>query len=257
MESVRLVPTGSPPRVPKSLSPTSIRMASSEFQTISTPWGWPSTSPSRTTSAPLPTSPAAPTARSTSGSATPVTPVRRKTATSPMTRLWDLSWRLHVMSHVYAAREVLPAMLERGDGYLLQTASVVALALHPDKAAYSVTKHAALGLSEWLAATYRPKGIKVSCFCPGPMLTPMLLSDGIPADHPMLKTPRRRTRWRTVWSARSTPSVFSSSTRRWARIVCRQGGRLRTVDRSLQCRLSTRNSLTQVLTVSCSLRRDH
>lgn len=102
-------------------------------------------------------------------------------------RLWDLGWRLHVMSHVYAAREVLPSMLVRSDGYLLQTASVVALALHPDKAAYSVTKHAALGLSEWLAATYRPKGIKVSCFCPGPMLTPMLLSDGIPADHPMLQ----------------------------------------------------------------------
>jgi NAD(P)-dependent dehydrogenase (short-subunit alcohol dehydrogenase family) len=101
--------------------------------------------------------------------------------------LWDLNWRLHVMSHVYAAREVLPSMLERGDGYLLQTASVVALALHPDKPAYSVTKHAALGLSEWLAATYRPKGIKISCFCPGPMLTPMLLSDGVPADHPILR----------------------------------------------------------------------
>ena len=102
-------------------------------------------------------------------------------------RLWDLNWRLHVMSHVYAAREVLPSMLERGDGYLLQTSSVVALALHPDKPAYSVTKHAALGLADWLAATYRPKGIKVSCFCPGPMLTPMLVSDGIPSDHPMLQ----------------------------------------------------------------------
>ncbi|KKC06951.1 SDR family NAD(P)-dependent oxidoreductase [Mycobacterium nebraskense] len=101
--------------------------------------------------------------------------------------LWDLSWRLHVMSHVYAARQVLPSMLERGDGYLLQTASVVALTTHPDKAAYAVTKHAALAFSEWLAMTYRPKGIKVSCFCPGPMLTPMLMSDGIPADHPALQ----------------------------------------------------------------------
>ncbi|MGZ4510532.1 MAG: SDR family NAD(P)-dependent oxidoreductase [Mycobacterium sp.] len=101
--------------------------------------------------------------------------------------LWDLSWRLHVMSHVYAARQVLPSMLERGDGYLLQTASVVALTTHPDKAAYAVTKHAALAFSEWLAMTYRPKGIKISCFCPGPMLTPMLMSDGIPADHPALQ----------------------------------------------------------------------
>jgi NAD(P)-dependent dehydrogenase (short-subunit alcohol dehydrogenase family) len=102
--------------------------------------------------------------------------------------LWELTWRLHVMSHVYAAREVLPSMLERGDGYLLQTASVVALATQPDKAAYSVTKHAALALAEWLATTYRPKGIKVSCFCPGAMLTPMLLSNDFPADHPILQT---------------------------------------------------------------------
>jgi short-subunit dehydrogenase len=64
---------------------------------------------------------------------------------------------------------------------------VVALATHPDKAAYAVTKHAALAFSEWLALTYRPRGIKVSCFCPGPMLTPMLLSDGIPADHPVVQ----------------------------------------------------------------------
>jgi NAD(P)-dependent dehydrogenase (short-subunit alcohol dehydrogenase family) len=102
--------------------------------------------------------------------------------------IWELSWQLHVMSHVHAVRTVLPAMLERGEGYLLQTASVVALAIQPDKAAYTVTKHAALALAEWLAATYRPRGIKVSCFCPGPMLTPMLLANDFPADHPMLKT---------------------------------------------------------------------
>ena len=101
--------------------------------------------------------------------------------------LWDLSWRLHVMSHVYAVRQMLPSMLQRGDGYLLQTASVVAMATHPDKAAYAVTKHAALALSEWLALTYRPKGIKVSCFCPGAMRTPMLMANGIPADHPAVK----------------------------------------------------------------------
>ncbi len=101
--------------------------------------------------------------------------------------LWELNWRLHVMSHVYAVRQMLPSMLQRGDGYLLQTASVVAMATHPDKAAYAVTKHAALAFSEWLALTYRPKGIKVSCFCPGPMLTPMLMADGIPGDHPVVR----------------------------------------------------------------------
>jgi NAD(P)-dependent dehydrogenase (short-subunit alcohol dehydrogenase family) len=106
----------------------------------------------------------------------------------PQDDVWDLSWQLHVMSHVHAAREVLPAMLERGDGYLLQTASLVALATQPDKAAYSVTKHGALALAEWLAISYRSRGIKVSCFCPGAMLTPMLLSNDYPPDHPVLTT---------------------------------------------------------------------
>ena len=100
---------------------------------------------------------------------------------------WELGWNLHVMAHVYAAREVLPSMLERGDGYLLQTASIVSLSAQVDKASYSVTKHAALALAEWLAITYRPKGVKVSCFCPGPMLTRMLLSNELPDDHPVLK----------------------------------------------------------------------
>lgn len=98
---------------------------------------------------------------------------------------WEAAWGLHVMSHVYAAREVLPSMLERGDGYLLQTSSVIALAMEADKAAYTVTKHAALSLAEWLAVTYRKRGIKVSCFCPGPMETPMLLEGYPDPDHPV------------------------------------------------------------------------
>ena len=100
--------------------------------------------------------------------------------------LWDLMWRLHVLSHLHAAREVLPSMIDRGDGYLLQTASSVALGTQPEKAAYSVTKHAALALSEWLAVQYRGLGVKVSCFCPGPMLTRMLLSNEFAPGHPAL-----------------------------------------------------------------------
>ena len=100
---------------------------------------------------------------------------------------WELAWGLHVMSHVYAARAVLPSMVERGDGYLLQTASNVALSTQAEKAAYSVTKHAALALSEWLAVHYRPKGVKVSCFCPGAMNTRMLRSNGFPDDSPIMQ----------------------------------------------------------------------
>lgn len=62
------------------------------------------------------------------------------------------------MAHVYAARAVLPEMLEWGEGYLPQTALAVALSLRVDKANYTVTKHAALGRSEWLAANFRPNG---------------------------------------------------------------------------------------------------
>lgn len=100
--------------------------------------------------------------------------------------LWDLMWRLHVLSHLNAAHEVLPSMIARGDGYLVSTASSVALAVQPEKAAYSVTKTAALALAEWLAVQYRPLGVKVSCFCPGPMLTRMLLSNEFAPDHPVL-----------------------------------------------------------------------
>jgi len=101
--------------------------------------------------------------------------------------IWDMTWRLHVMSHVFAARAVLPEMVARGEGYLLQTASGVALALQLDKVAYSVTKHAALTLCEWLAAHYRPKGVRVSCFCPGPMNTRMFRSNAFSPDHPTVK----------------------------------------------------------------------
>src|SRR5690606_24723023 len=92
-----------------------------------------------------------------------------------------------VMSSVYAARAVLPEMVERGEGYLLQTASGVAFGLQLDKATYSVTKHASLTLCEWLAAHYRPKGVRVSCFCPGPMNTRMLRSNEFGDDHPVMK----------------------------------------------------------------------
>jgi NAD(P)-dependent dehydrogenase (short-subunit alcohol dehydrogenase family) len=99
---------------------------------------------------------------------------------------WNLMWNLHVMAHVYAVRAVLPSMLERGDGYLLQTASSVALSTQVDKVTYSVTKHAALALAEWLAVQFRPQGIKVSCFCPGPMMTQMLRSNDFADDHPVM-----------------------------------------------------------------------
>jgi NAD(P)-dependent dehydrogenase (short-subunit alcohol dehydrogenase family) len=90
---------------------------------------------------------------------------------------WQRIWDVNVMAHVYAARAVLPAMLARGSGYLLQTVSAAGLLSIPGSAPYAVTKHAALALAEWLAFTYGDQGIKVSAVCPLGVRTQMLLKD--------------------------------------------------------------------------------
>jgi NAD(P)-dependent dehydrogenase (short-subunit alcohol dehydrogenase family) len=79
---------------------------------------------------------------------------------------WDRIWRVNVLAHVYAARAVVPHMLERGEGYLLNTASAAGLLTLIGHAPYAVTKHAAVALAEWLAITYGERGLRVSCLCP-------------------------------------------------------------------------------------------
>jgi NAD(P)-dependent dehydrogenase (short-subunit alcohol dehydrogenase family) len=87
---------------------------------------------------------------------------------------WDVTWRVNVMAHVWAARALLPEMVERGDGYLVNTASAAGLLTQVSALAYSATKSAAVAVAEWLAVVYGDKGVKVSCICPQAVRTPML-----------------------------------------------------------------------------------
>jgi NAD(P)-dependent dehydrogenase (short-subunit alcohol dehydrogenase family) len=87
---------------------------------------------------------------------------------------WEEAWRVNVMAHVWAARALLPEMVARGEGYLINTASAAGLLTQVSSLVYSVTKHAAVSLAEWLAIEYGDSGVRVSCICPQGVRTPML-----------------------------------------------------------------------------------
>jgi NAD(P)-dependent dehydrogenase (short-subunit alcohol dehydrogenase family) len=88
--------------------------------------------------------------------------------------VWQAQWQINLMSHVYAVRAVLPGMLARGSGYLLHTASMAGILTSHGNLTYAVTKHAVVGLAEWLSVTYHDKGVRVSLLAPLGVRTPML-----------------------------------------------------------------------------------
>ena len=102
------------------------------------------------------------------------------TAASTSNDVWNRMWGVNVMAHVYAARAALPAMLQRGAGYFLNTVSAAGVLSHPSSAPYATTKHAALGFAESLAIAHGDEGIRVSVICPQAVRTRMLgdLEDG-------------------------------------------------------------------------------
>jgi NAD(P)-dependent dehydrogenase (short-subunit alcohol dehydrogenase family) len=87
--------------------------------------------------------------------------------------LWEKMWQIHGMAHVWAARAVMPEMVERGEGYFLVTASAAGLLNIVESAPYGVTKHAAVAIAEWLRIAYGRKGVRVSCLCPQSVQTDM------------------------------------------------------------------------------------
>jgi NAD(P)-dependent dehydrogenase (short-subunit alcohol dehydrogenase family) len=91
---------------------------------------------------------------------------------------WERMWRVNVLSHVYAARAVVPLMLDQGGGHIVVTASAAGLLTILGNAPYAVTKHAAVALAEWLAITYGDQGLRVSCLCPEFVRTDMLAAAG-------------------------------------------------------------------------------
>ena len=86
---------------------------------------------------------------------------------------WNQQWNVHVMAHLYAARAAAPRMAARGGGKLVNTASAAGILMQINSAVYTATKHAAVGLAEWLAVEWGPKGVSVAVVCPLRVATPM------------------------------------------------------------------------------------
>lgn len=105
--------------------------------------------------------------------------------------LWDKMWQIHGMAHVWAARAVVPEMVERGEGYFLVTASAAGLLNIVETAPYGVTKHAAVAFAEWLRIAYGRRGVRVSCLCPQSVQTGMVTGDGGSAGHDGILSPEQ------------------------------------------------------------------
>ena len=88
--------------------------------------------------------------------------------------VWQQQWEINVMAHVYAVRAVLPGMLNREEGYLIHTASMAGILTSQGNLTYATTKHAVVGLAEWLSISYHDKGVRTSLLAPLGVNTPML-----------------------------------------------------------------------------------
>ena len=90
---------------------------------------------------------------------------------------WASAWAVHGLAHVYAARAVLPSMVERERGHFVITSSAAGLLMLMQSAPYTVTKHAAVALAEWMEVTYGGRGVQIHCLAPQGVRTPMVAAD--------------------------------------------------------------------------------
>jgi NAD(P)-dependent dehydrogenase (short-subunit alcohol dehydrogenase family) len=89
--------------------------------------------------------------------------------------VWSRIWSVNVMGIAHSASAYLTSVRKRGKGHLLVTASAAGLLTNLGDAPYTATKHAAVGLAEWLAITHAPDGLTVQCLCPQGVRTPMVM----------------------------------------------------------------------------------
>ena len=86
---------------------------------------------------------------------------------------WERNWNLHLMSHVFISRKLIPIYKKQKFGYFLITASAAGLLTHIDSITYSVTKHSTIAFAEWIAINYNKYNFHVSVICPQAVRTNM------------------------------------------------------------------------------------
>ena len=90
---------------------------------------------------------------------------------------WQACLDVNLMAHVYAARAMIPRMVGRGGGWLVNVVSAAGLLCQIGEAAYTASKHAAVGFSQSLAITHGDDGIQVCLVCPQAVATRMIGMD--------------------------------------------------------------------------------